>query len=48
MDIGVSIAVAGWFIAFAYACGVSENSAAGVVIIGVVVIVATALYRGVR
>jgi hypothetical protein len=37
MSIGGGIAVAGWFIAFVWACTVSENTAAGVVIGGIIV-----------
>lgn len=39
MTIGSGIAVGGWFIAFAYACSVSENTVAGVVIAGMIVAV---------
>jgi hypothetical protein len=36
MSIGSGIALAGWFIAFVWACTVSENVAAGIVISGIV------------
>ena len=40
MTIGSGIAVAGWLIAFVWACTVSENTVAGVVIAGVLIAVA--------
>lgn len=33
---GLGIALAGWFGAFVWACTVSENTAAGVVVLGLV------------
>jgi hypothetical protein len=36
MSTGDGIAIAGWF-AFVFACSVSENTAAGVVIFGIIV-----------
>ena len=36
MSAGTGIAVAGWFLAFVWACTVSENTAAGVVVFGVI------------
>ena len=37
MSAGCGIAIAGWFLAFVWACSVSENTAAGVVIFGLIV-----------
>lgn len=37
MSTGAGIALAGWFIAFVWACTVSENVAAGVVIFGLII-----------
>lgn len=39
MSIGAGLAIAGWFLAFVWACSVSENTAAGVVILGIIVAV---------
>jgi hypothetical protein len=41
MTIGGGIAVGGWFLAFVWACTISANVVAGVVISGVVIAVAT-------
>lgn len=38
MSLGAGIAVAAWFLAFVWACSVSDNTAAGVVILGLLVI----------
>lgn len=43
MSIGAGVAIAGWFIAFVWASTVSPNTAAGVVLGGI--IVACALRR---
>lgn len=37
MSVGAGIAVAGWFLAFVWACRTSEATAAGVVIFGCLV-----------
>jgi hypothetical protein len=36
MSVGSGIAVAGWFLAFVWACSISTNTAAGVVIFGLI------------
>jgi hypothetical protein len=36
MSVGTGIAFAGWFLAFVWACSISANTAAGVVIFGVI------------
>lgn len=37
MTVGGGIATAGWFIAFVYACTISQNTAVGVVIFGLLI-----------
>jgi hypothetical protein len=39
MSVGSGIAAAGWLLAFVWACSVSQNTAAGVVISGICIIV---------
>jgi hypothetical protein len=37
MSAGTGIAIAGWFLAFVWACSISANTAAGVVCFGVII-----------
>jgi hypothetical protein len=48
LSVGTGIAVAGWFIAFVWACSVSNDTAAGVVIFGIIVAGVRALFGGGR
>ena len=46
MSMGTGIAVAGWFLAFVWACSFSANTAAGVVIFGVIVAALVGVLKG--
>jgi hypothetical protein len=46
MSTGCGIAIAGWFLAFVWACSVSANTAAGVVIFGLIAAGVTFGLRG--
>lgn len=45
MNTGSGIAIAGWLLSFVWACSISENTVAGVVIAGIVVVVVVVLLK---